>query len=126
MDLGVATNIMDIGLVMMWIITGEINMMPPLRAVVRITKGTARVFKSYSNLSTKNYPKLDPDLADLVNDCCARDLRQRPTLEELFLKARTHFNERNAHYYRRMPSGNDETNESIQNLMRTLIFNAET
>ncbi|KAI2625040.1 kinase-like domain-containing protein [Hypoxylon sp. NC1633] len=123
-NLGVKTNIFNVGLTMRSIITGHIDMYPPASPVTIRVRGADQVINSHASFSNRQYPNLDEDIETLVIQCCAVDPNQRPTLERLSERVRREVETKNADYYRDFHRGRYESDHRVKDLIQRLILDA--
>ncbi|KAI1100454.1 kinase-like domain-containing protein [Jackrogersella minutella] len=119
---GVSRNILGIGKVMREIVTG--NRYAYIRETTIRVNGFPEEIRSFAHLPEDRYPNLDDELRTLIVQCCAADLDQRPTLEELYVRVRECIVARPSRVYPRYPLGQYETDRAIRRIARRLIFDA--
>ncbi|KAI1394418.1 uncharacterized protein F4822DRAFT_388123 [Hypoxylon trugodes] len=122
---GVNLNIFQIGLVMRTLIVpeDEFESVSAARAVVDI-RGTQTEIETHAALPDREYPNLDPDIAQLVRRCCAEEDQYRPSLESLHRLISDAVRSRGAKSYELFPRGEYETDDVIRQLVQRLILDA--
>ncbi|KAI0135051.1 hypothetical protein F4814DRAFT_454419 [Daldinia grandis] len=122
----VQSNIFGIGMIMRCIIMGTTDM-NARAAPVRITiSGLNVTITSYANFPSATYGDIDGDLRALVIQCCAANPQERPTLEDLYARARGHLRNREYDYYRNTPTAHYERKPWMTRLVQQYILNADS
>ncbi|KAI2776783.1 kinase-like domain-containing protein [Daldinia loculata] len=122
----VQSNILSIGMIMRCIITGNTNMNAHAVPVRINVSGLNVTITSYANFPSNTYPDIDDDIKSLVVQCCAVNPQERPTLEDLYGRARSHLRNREYDYYRATPSAPYERKPWITRLVQEYILNADS
>ncbi|KAI1339992.1 kinase-like protein [Xylariaceae sp. FL0016] len=121
-NIGINTNIFDIGRIMRMLITHDTTWdLNPLYVAITVD-GNARLFQTASpTIARPHYPKLEDDIRNAVLLCTATDPRERPTMDWLTGVVNTHMEKKTPRYYRRRKNS-WERGSKIQDLVHDLIF----